>query len=104
MRIRTRKGPSLTRSNSLFKPAPLGLLLTYLVLGFWTLVVLFPIYWLVVTSLKLPIQVNSGPFYLPWIDFQPSIDAWQYILIGDLQNDTFRPYLNTIVVALSSSV
>ena len=26
---------------------------------------LFPIYWVVITSFKLPIDVNQGPFYLP---------------------------------------
>ncbi len=93
-----------SKSYTPFKPRPLAAFLSYLVLGFWTLVVLFPIYWLVVTSFKLPIQVDSGPVYLPFIDFQPTLDAWQYILVGDLQNDTFRNYGNTIVVALTSSI
>ena len=35
-----------------------------------------------ITSFKLPIDVNDGPFYLPVLDFQPSLDAWQY-LFGD---------------------
>ncbi len=87
-----------------FKPRPLAAALSYLVLGFWSLVVLFPIYWLVVTSLKLPIQVDSGPVYIPFVDFQPSLHAWQYILAGDLQNDTFRNYGNTVVVSLTSSI
>lgn len=76
---------------------------SYLILGFWTLVCLFPLYWLVVTSLKLPIHVNDGPVYLPGIDFKPSLHAWKYIFV-DLGNDTLRPYLNTIVVSLASSV
>jgi multiple sugar transport system permease protein len=65
-------------------------------------VVLFPLYWLVITSFKLPIQVNSGPVYLPFVDFQPSLDAWRYIFV-DLRSDTLRPYVNTVVVALGSS-
>jgi multiple sugar transport system permease protein len=72
------------------------------VLAFWSFVVLFPIYWLVVTSFKLPIQVASGPFYIPFVDFQPSLDAWHYIFV-DLGPDTFRPYLNTVVVAITSA-
>jgi multiple sugar transport system permease protein len=78
--------------------------LSYLALGVWTLVVLFPLYWLAVTSLKLPIDVNTGPFYVPFVDFQPSLHAWHYILVGDLSNDTIRPYINTVIVALTSSV
>jgi multiple sugar transport system permease protein len=56
-----------------------------------------------VTSLKLPIQVNDGPDYLPGIDFEPSLHAWRYIFV-DLFVDTMRPYMNTVVVALSSSM
>jgi multiple sugar transport system permease protein len=82
---------------------PLGKVAAYLVLGFWALVVLFPLYWLVITSFKLPIQVNAGPVYVPFVDFQPSLDAWRYIFV-DLRNDTLRPYVNTVVVALGSSV
>jgi multiple sugar transport system permease protein len=94
----------LSKTYNPYKPRPLAAILSYLALGFWTLVVLFPIYWLVVTSLKTPIQVDSGPVYLPYVDFQPNLDSWQYILVGDLQNDTFRNYGNTIVVSLTSSV
>ena len=39
-----------------------------LLLG-WTFVVLFPIYWLFVTSFKTPYQVDKGPFYIPFVDF-----------------------------------
>jgi multiple sugar transport system permease protein len=80
------------------------MILSYLALGAWTFVVLLPLYWLVVTSLKLPIQVAQGPFYIPFVDFQPSLDAWYYILAGDLSNDTLRTYANTLVVAPISAM
>jgi len=66
-------------------------------------VVLFPLYWLAVTSLKQPIQVDSGPVYIPFVDFQPTLDSWHYIFY-DLRNDTLRPYINTVVVGLTSSL
>jgi multiple sugar transport system permease protein len=72
-------------------------------LALWAFVVLFPLYWLFVTSFKTPIEVDSGPFYIPFVDFQPTLDAWQYIVVGDLSHDTWRNYTNTVVVALSSS-
>jgi len=90
------------RRRSIRDLPPLGKLAAYLILGCWALVVLFPLYWLVTTSFKLPIQVNAGPVYLPFVDFQPSLDAWHYIFV-DLRNDTLRPYVNTVVVALGSS-
>ena len=77
--------------------------ISYLILIIWTGVVLFPLYWLLVTSFKLPIDVNMGPFYLPFVDFQPSLHAWEYILVGDLANDTRRNYFNTVVVAPTSA-
>jgi multiple sugar transport system permease protein len=77
---------------------------SYLLLGLWTLVVLFPLYWLLVTSFKLPIDVNMGPFYIPFVDFQPSLHAWEYILVGDLSRDTIRPYINTVIVATVSAI
>ncbi|MBV7328981.1 carbohydrate ABC transporter permease [Chloroflexi bacterium TSY] len=91
------------RRSSLFKPSPFQSTISYLILGFWAFVVLFPIYWLVVTSFKEPYQVNEGPFYIRFVDFQPSMHAWNYIFV-DVANDTFRPYMNTIVIGLISSI
>ena len=88
--------------SSYTHPSPARLVLSYLLLGLWALVVLFPLYWLIVTSLKLPLQVNEGPFYLPFVDYIPSGHAWRYIFV-DLRNDTIRPYINTVVVSLGSS-
>jgi multiple sugar transport system permease protein len=90
------------RRPGAFRPSPFHKVLSYLVLGFWAFVVLFPLYWLFITSFKLPLDVNQGPFYLPFVDFQPSLHAWRYIFV-DLRNDTLRPYFNTVVIGLTSS-
>jgi multiple sugar transport system permease protein len=82
---------------------PASKLIAYVLLIGWTVVVLFPLYWLVVTSLKLPIQVNSGPKYVPFLDFEPTLENWRYIFV-DLRSDTLRPYVNTVIVGLTSSV
>jgi multiple sugar transport system permease protein len=94
--------------NPLLRRSPLDLspgskVLAYALLIGWSIVVLFPLYWLAVTSLKLPIQVDKGPYYIPFVDFQPTLDAWKNILF-DLGNDTLRPYLNSVIVAFSSAV
>jgi multiple sugar transport system permease protein len=75
---------------------------SYALLGSWAFIVLFPLYWVFITSFKQPIDVNDGPFYLMWVDFHPSVHAWKYIFV-DLGHDTFRPYLNSVIVALISS-
>jgi len=73
----------------------------YAALAIWTLIVLFPLYWVLVTSFKIEVQVDSGPFYLPFVDFSPTLDAWNFML---LENNTLGPYLNSVVVALSSTL
>ncbi|PYM35468.1 MAG: carbohydrate ABC transporter permease [Candidatus Rokuibacteriota bacterium] len=83
--------------------SPWAAALAYLLLGSWTAVVVFPLYWILITSFKLPVQVYAGPVYLPFVDFWPSLHAWRYIVV-DLRNDTLRPYVNTVVVSLTSSV
>jgi multiple sugar transport system permease protein len=90
------------RTRAPDEPTPFWKAVSYLVLGFWSFVVLFPLYWLVITSFKLPIDVNDGPFYLPGVDYRPALDAWRY-LFGTMLGDTLRPYLNTVVVALCGS-
>jgi multiple sugar transport system permease protein len=92
----------LLQARSPLDPPPLMVALSYLVLVFWAFVVLFPLYWVFITSFKLPIDVNDGPYYVMWLDFQPSLHAWKYIFV-DLGYDTFRPYLNTVIVSLASS-
>ncbi len=99
MSIKTR----LFRRKNINDPSLLAKILSYSVLVFWTFVVLFPLYWLAITSVKLPVDVNTGPYYIPFVDFQPSLHAWHYVLLGDLQNDTIRPYINTVIVALTSA-
>jgi len=95
--IRRRRGSVSTSSVSF----PM-MVASYVVLFAWTFVVLFPLYWLAITSLKTPLDVNNGPFYIPFRDFQPNLDSWHYIFV-DLGPDTFRPYMNTVVVGLTST-
>jgi multiple sugar transport system permease protein len=75
-----------------------GKIVVYALLLLWSAVVLFPLYWVVITSLKLPIDVNAGPVYIPWVDFAPDLHAWRDLLVAGL-GDTLKPYLNSIVIA-----
>jgi multiple sugar transport system permease protein len=85
-------------SNNPFRPSASTLIGTYALLGFWTLVVLFPLYWLFVTSFKTPADVNNGPLYIPFVDFQPSLGTWNDLLVVQ-QNFVLRPYINTFISA-----
>lgn len=59
------------------KMSPAAKFVAYTLLIGWTIVVLFPIYWIVITSFKDQAAVNQGPFYIPFVDFQPTLDAWR---------------------------
>ena len=91
----------LFEPSAIDEQAPAAKVLTYALLFVWTLVVLVPLYWVLITSFKGPGEVDNGPFYLPFVDFQPSLAAWDFMLV---QNNTLGPYINSVVVALVSTV
>ena len=55
-------------------------ILIFLVLFVWSVVVFFPLYWMVSTAFKQPPDLFPTPTYLPWIQFQPSLLAFQSLL------------------------
>jgi multiple sugar transport system permease protein len=81
--------------NRLFEPpamgkmAPLTRVLVYTLLAFWSLFVIFPIYWVLITSFKLPQHVSQGPVFLPFIDFEPSLHAWQELFTLEANCDFY---------------
>jgi|SRR5581483_6435645 multiple sugar transport system permease protein len=96
---------NLFKARNPFDPSPGWMGFSYLILGIWTLICLFPLYWLLITAFKTPADVNNGPRYLPFVDFQPSLQAWQFLLADPTSgNMVSRPYINTIGVGLLSSL
>lgn len=77
--------------------------ITHTLLVLWALVCLFPIYWVLITSIKLPIAVFQGPKYFPWIDFQPTLDAWNFLLTGPTSAAVFRSWSNSAILATTSA-
>ncbi len=59
------------------KMSPVAKIVAYSLLAIWSLFVLFPIYWVIITSFKDAAAVNQGPFYIPFVDFSPTLDAWR---------------------------
>jgi multiple sugar transport system permease protein len=93
----------LFQSRGFNQPSLASKIGSYALLLLWAFIVLFPLYWLLVTSFKLPEAVNRGPFYIPFVDFQPSGHAWYYVFV-EVRRDMVRPYINTVIVSLVSSV
>lgn len=94
----------LTTSHGPFEPSPLRMLFSYILLGIWSFFVLFVLYWLVITAFKTPPDVNNGPRYLPFVDYQPRTDAWHYLLVESGENFVKRPFINTVVVGIVSAL
>jgi multiple sugar transport system permease protein len=73
----------------------------YAPLVLWAAIIIFPLYWVVITSLKRPVDVFAGPTYFPWLDFTPTLAAWGTIFSGEIE--VVGPFLNSLVAATLSS-
>ena len=78
-------------------------IIIYTLLGLWSLVCLFPLYWIVVTSFKSDSEIMGGPFYLPYVDFTPSLKAWVSVLTYSNDHLVSRFY-NSVIVAITSTL
>ncbi|HJN98817.1 MAG TPA: carbohydrate ABC transporter permease [Candidatus Marinimicrobia bacterium] len=92
----------IIKKRSIEEPSILEGGLSYIVLGVWAFICMFPIYWVMVTSFKEPHVVNQGPFYIPFWDFQPSLHAWEFVFLQESMN-TLRPFFNTVIISLISA-
>ena len=93
----------ITKRKSIEEPSILEGGLSYIILGLWAFICIFPIYWVIVTSFKEPYVVNQGPFYIPFLDFQPSLHAWDFVFMQESMN-TLRPFFNTVIISLISAL
>jgi multiple sugar transport system permease protein len=81
-------------------PATIGL---YVILILWAFICLFPFYWMITTSFKRPLDVNRVPRYIPFVDYQPVTDHWEFLLV-DEQAKTWRYFRNSLIAASASCV
>lgn len=69
----------------------------------WLAVTLFPLYWVAITSFKSPTAVVGGPTYLPFVDFEPTLNAWSELLSGQ-RGGFFNPFLASTIIGISASL
>ncbi len=81
----------------------LTLLVSYTVLILWSLILLFPLYWVVITSLKNQVDFSVSSTYLPFLDFKPTLHAWRYLFVERL-SWFMDPFMNSLIIAFISSV
>lgn len=80
----------------------LTLIISYIVLIIWSLVLFFPIYWVVITSFKNPIDLSVKATYVPFVDFEPGLHAWRYLFVDRL-SWFLQPFINSVIIAFVSS-
>lgn len=72
------------------------------VLLFWTLVVYFPIYYILITSFKEPVAVAKG-FLIPFKEFTPTLKWWDDVLFGTQSQAVQKAYTNSLVVGFGGA-
>jgi multiple sugar transport system permease protein len=75
----------------------------YVVLGIWSIICIFPLYWVFIASLKDENAIIHGPRYLPLVDFAPSSEAWRFILLDSSEN-LLLPLLNSIAISTAATL
>ncbi|MHB1109378.1 MAG: carbohydrate ABC transporter permease [Devosia sp.] len=71
----------------------------------WSAFVVAPFLWALTTSFKTANGVTGGPTYIPWVDYQPSLAAWQGLFgSGAGSIDIVGPFISSMMVTLSASL
>ena len=67
--------------------------------------VVAPFLWALSTSFKDFNSVTGGATYIPWVDFEPSLEGWRVLLRSPAQGgvNIVEPYFNSIAVTCSAS-
>jgi multiple sugar transport system permease protein len=76
--------------------------LVHPILLLWSAVCIFPLYWVAITSLKDDADIMLGPFYIPFVDFMPSLSPWVAIL-DDANDHLLSRFSSSSIIALSST-
>lgn len=71
-------------------------------LALWGLFAGFPVYWMAVTAFKQPRDIYQGPYFIPFVDFTPTLRAWEYIA-GPARDTVFHGLVNSLLFAAGSA-
>ena len=82
------------------------LTLKYLVITFWSIFVVAPFLWALSTSFKDFNSVTGGATYIPWLQFEPSLEGWKVLVRSPAKGgvDIIEPYFNSIFVTCTASL
>lgn len=80
--------------------------LKYGFIAFWSTFVVAPFLWALSTSFKDFNSVTGGATYIPWVDFEPSLEGWKVLVRSPAQGgiNIIEPYFNSIFVTCMASL
>lgn len=78
--------------------------LKYTVLVLWSAFAAGPFLWALSTSFKNDAAVVSGATYIPFVDFEPSLDGWKVLFRATEGVNIMGPYLSSLLVTIVSSI
>ncbi len=82
------------------------LTIKYLIITLWSLFVIAPFLWALSTSFKDFNSVTGGVTYIPWLQFEPSLEGWKVLVRSPAKGgvDIIEPYFNSIFVTCTASL
>lgn len=78
--------------------------LKYVAVMLWGSFVAAPLLWALTTSFKTANGVTSGPTYIPWVQYDPSLNGWRSLFGGVGGIDIVKPYLDSLIVTGAATV
>jgi multiple sugar transport system permease protein len=69
----------------------------YIPLAAWAVFTALPIYWMVITAFKDNSAIFNGARWLPWVDYQPTLEAWHEVLGGSAS--VIAPLEHSLIIA-----
>lgn len=69
----------------------------------WFFVCMFPLWWVLVTAFKPPLAVSQGATYIPFVDFQPTLQAFRDAASG-IRGDFASPIFSSLAISTTATI
>ena len=80
--------------------------LKWVALGLWSIFVVAPFLWALTTSFKSDNGVSQGAKYIPWLEYEPTLEGWKALFRDPAQGgiEIQGPYLASLLVTAASTL